>query len=62
MQLEILEYQPGDRAEKVGGQYQALGTVVGAFHTTAGAARYVFEFDVPKGMLHIYTGAQLEKR
>lgn len=52
---------PGfQRAEKIGGSYQATGTIVSAFKTTAGEQRYVFEFDVPKGMLHIFSGAQLQ--
>jgi len=50
----------GTRAKKVGGSYQATGTVVGNFKTTAGEQRYVFEFDEPKGMLHIFGPSQLE--
>lgn len=47
------------RARKVGGSFQALGTVVSAFKTLGGEQRYVFEFVVPKGMLHIYGPSQL---
>lgn len=50
----------GDRARKVGGSYQAEGVVVSVFFTSAGAERYVFEFDSPNGMLHIFGPAQLE--
>jgi hypothetical protein len=51
----------GDRARKVGGSYQATGWIVSAFYTRAGALRYVFEFDVPAGMLHIFGAGQLER-
>lgn len=51
----------GERAEKVGGSYQAKGTIVSAFRTTAGALRYVFEFDEPKGLLHIFGPEQLRR-
>ncbi len=48
------------RARKVGGSYQANGTIVATFKTLAGEARVVFEFDEPKGMLHIFGEAQIE--
>ena len=50
----------GERANKVGGSYQATGTIVASFRTLAGAERYVFEFDNPPGMLHIFGPSQLE--
>lgn len=53
--------QAGDKAEKFGGNYQATGTIVAVFKTTAGAERVVFEFDQPKGMLHIFTVEQVRK-
>lgn len=49
----------GQSARKVGGSYQAIGTVVAAFKTLAGETRYVFEFDTPAGMLHIFGPSQL---
>jgi hypothetical protein len=48
------------RARKVGGSYQAEGTIVSEFRTLAGVPRYVFEFDEPKGMLHIFGAQQIE--
>lgn len=48
------------RAEKIGGNYQAKGWIVAMFKTTAGLTRYVFEFDEPKGMLHIFTPEQVK--
>lgn len=52
--------EAGQRARKIGGSYQAAGTIVSVFETTAGLQRYVFEFDSPAGMLHIFNGTQLE--
>ena len=49
------------RAKKVGGSYQATGTVVSEFKTLAGKDRVVFEFDVPQGMLHIFSTDQIER-
>lgn len=50
----------GTKARKVGGSYQATGTIAGSFKTVAGEQRYVFEFDEPKGMLHIFGPSQVE--
>lgn len=47
------------RARKIGGSYQAAGTVVSEFRTLAGEQRFVFEFDEPKGMLHIFGPQQI---
>jgi hypothetical protein len=56
------EKQPlkaGQRAQKVGGSYQATGTIVSSFQTLNGFQRYVFEFDTPAGMLHIFGPEQV---
>ena len=50
----------GDRARKIGGSYQADGTIVAVFTTLSGKERVVFEFDEPKGMLHIFGTEQIE--
>jgi dCMP deaminase len=47
------------RAKKVGGSYQAEGYVVSEFETLAGAKRYVFEFDLMTGVLHIFNDSQV---
>ena len=47
------------RAHKIGGSYQAKGTVVAEFKTTTGLDRIVFEFDEPKGLLHIFSKQQV---
>ncbi len=49
------------RARKIGGSYQAEGVIVSEFKTTAGESRVVFEFDTPKGMLHIFNETQIER-
>jgi len=46
------------RAKKIG-SYEASGTIVSEFKTLAGETRYVFEFDEPAGMLHIFSKANL---
>jgi hypothetical protein len=52
----------GDRVRKVGGSYEATGTIQAVFATRAGLIRYVFEFDSPPGLLHIFSGIQLEAK
>jgi len=47
-------------ARKIGGSYQADGAVVARFKTRTGLERVVFEFNEPKGMLHIFTPEQIE--
>ena len=54
------EFARINRARKVGGSYQAVGTIVSRFHTNSGLERVVFEFDEPKGLLHIFSPDQLE--
>lgn len=56
-------FQPRDRVAKVSG-YPFPGVVAAAFLTLAGEVRYVVEADHPdfRGMLHIFSGAQIELR
>lgn len=54
------KFQIGDKVQKVGGTYQANGTIVGHAVTTRGDMRYVFEFSDYPGMLHIFNEGQLE--
>lgn len=51
---------PGTRARKVGGNYQATGEIVAAWIERDGKPRYVFRFDTPPGLLHIFTATQVE--
>lgn len=52
--MSDMNFKVGDRVLKTGGSYQAFGTIVAAFKTRDGSERYVFEFDLPPGMLHIF--------
>ena len=58
--IELMKFKVGDRVKKVGGDYKLKGVVVAAFRKKSGAIRYVVEADKPKGLLHIYSGKNLE--
>lgn len=53
-------FEVGSWVRKVGGSYQATGTIRAAFLTRKGEQRYVFDFDTPAGLLHIFNHDQLE--
>lgn len=55
-----MKFTAGDRVSKVGGSYQATGTIKAAFLADDGTPRYVFRFDIPAGMLHIFSETQLQ--
>lgn len=55
------KFKVGEHVRKVGGSYQATGTIKSAFLADDGTARYVFRFDNPPGLLHIFNDGQLEK-
>lgn len=55
----VAPFTPHWPASKIGGSYQAAGTVVSEFNTKAGDTRVVFEFDTYPGMLHVFTPKQL---
>lgn len=57
---EIPQPSAMKKAKKVGGSYQADGTIVSTFKTLTGEVRHVFEFDYPAGMLHIFGPSQVE--
>lgn len=50
----------GDTVRKIGGDYTFEGTIVAEFTKLSGAMRYVVEDD--RGVLHIYSAKNLEKR
>ena len=54
------KFKVGDRVQKVGGSYQATGTVMAAFVTRNNETRVVMDFDEPPGLLHIFAEKQLE--
>lgn len=45
---------------KVGGSYQATGTIKAQFRADDGSERYVFRFDNPAGLLHIFNAKNLQ--
>ncbi len=58
---EPFEFEVEDRVVKVLGSYQADGTIKTRFRADDGSPRYVFRFDNPPGLLHIFNEKQLEK-
>ncbi len=55
--------QPGAKARKVGGKFEANGTIVAAWiDPDDGKPRYAFRFDFPAGMTHFYTAEQVRER
>jgi len=59
MKLDVFDV--GSRVRKVGGSYSAIGTIRAAFESRDGGRRYVFDFDEPPGLLHIFNHLQLMK-
>ena len=55
-----MKFKVGEIVEKATGSYRATGTIVAAFWTLDKKEQYVFEFDIPRGMLHIFAPEQLE--
>lgn len=49
-----------EKVRKVGGSYQANGTIKAQFAADDGSPRYVFRFDEPPGLLHIFGEKQLD--
>ena len=60
---KVQSHDLGDKVQKCDG-YKYPGIIVSVFTTTDGRVRYVVEADHPdfRGMLHIFTDAQLEER
>jgi len=50
-----------DNVMKIGGSYQATGIIKARFLADDGSPRYVFRFDNPAGLLHIFNEKQLSK-
>ena len=48
-----------ESVEKIGGSYQATGNIKARFLADDGTPRYVFRFDDPPGLLHIFNEKQL---
>ncbi len=62
-QIKMNEYlfEINDVVMKVGGSYQATGVIKARFFADDGSPRYVFRFDSPAGLLHIFNEKQLSK-
>jgi hypothetical protein len=60
---KIAHHKLNQKVQKLDG-YKYPGIIVAIFTTTEGKIRYVVEADHPdfRGMLHIFTDAQLEER
>jgi hypothetical protein len=60
---KIAHHTLHQKVQKLSG-YKYPGIIVAVFTTTEGRVRYVVEADHPdfRGMLHIFTDAQLEER
>lgn len=60
---DLYTFSVGDRAYKNKGNYQAEGTIVGRFASeyddNNSNMQYVFLFDNPRGLLHIFSEHQL---
>ena len=54
------KFKVDEPVRKVGGSYQGTGVIKAAFRADDGTARYVFRFDNPPGLLHIFNEGQLE--
>jgi hypothetical protein len=53
------QYEVGQRAKKVTGDYSMRGTIVGVFYKASGACRYCLEED-HSGLIHIYNAGNLQ--
>lgn len=54
-------FKAGDKVRKPKGDYTGDGTIKVRFRADDGSARYVFRFDTPAGLLHIFGEKQLIK-
>lgn len=53
------KFELDEKVTKIGGSYQAIGTIKAKFQADDGSWRYVFRFDTPPGLLHIFNEKQL---
>lgn len=54
------DFELEELVRKVGGSYQATGTIKASFRADDGSWRYVFRFNNPPGLLHIFNEKQIE--
>jgi hypothetical protein len=58
--MQNYEFEIDECVCKIGGSYQAKGTIKARFLADDGTPRYVFRFDNPPGLLHIFNEKQLD--
>lgn len=58
--MDEYEFDLEQKVQKIGGSYQAAGIIKARFKADDDTSRYVFRFDNPPGLLHIFNGKQLE--
>lgn len=56
--MSRFKFKVGAPVEKIGGSYTATGTVLARFRADDGSPRYVFRFNNPRGLLHIFNETQ----
>lgn len=56
----LFAFDTGQNVKKIGGSYQATGIIMARFLADDGSPRYVFRFDTPAGLLHIFNEGQLK--
>lgn len=61
MNLSDPKFHVGQRVFKATGEYQAFGTIVAVGRTSTGTLLYMFEFDIPRGMVHVFREHQLQE-
>ena len=57
-----MTFEVEDRVKKVGGSYDqhVYGTIKARWLADDGTMRYSFRFDLPAGMIHVFSGSNLE--
>lgn len=54
------KFTVGEWVFKQEGSYKATGTIIAVSETSRGNIRYLFEFDLFPGMLHVFSEDQLQ--
>jgi hypothetical protein len=55
----MTHFRNGDRVKKYKGGYVATGTIIGVGKTKAGEIRYMVEYDVVEGLIHVHSDSDL---
>jgi hypothetical protein len=57
--MNVGKFTVGQTVRKIGGSYDAEGLIKATFLADDGSVRYVFRFNTPPGLLHIFSESQL---